>query len=259
MRYIKLWWQFSKNTTSLALQSRLGSSFFMIGKFIRFFMLLYFLIILVSTTKNLAGFGIYEIIFFYATFNLIDVIPQMFLRETYRFRYYVISGFFDYILTKPVSPLFRAMFGGSDALDVPLFLLSLGFLVYSGLHLGSITLSGILIYVLLVINATIIAFSIHVLILGLAIITTDVDNSVMLYRDITKMGQIPVDVYRAPVNFLITFVLPVGIMMSFPVKALLGMLSLQFIFISFAFAAVFLLGSLRFWKYAVNKYQSASS
>lgn len=259
MRYIKLWWQFSKNTTSLALQSRLGSSFFMIGKFIRFFMLLYFLIILVSTTKNLAGFGIYEIIFFYATFNLIDVIPQMFLRETYRFRYYVISGFFDYILTKPVSPLFRAMFGGSDALDVPLFLLSLGFLVYSGLHLASITFLGVLIYVLLVVNAIIIAFSIHVLILGLAIITTDVDNSVMLYRDITKMGQIPVDVYRAPVNFLITFVLPVGIMMSFPVKALLGLLSYQFVFISFAFAAVFLVGSLKFWGYAVNKYQSASS
>lgn len=259
MRYLKLWWRFTKNTTSLALQSRLGSSFFLVGKFIRFFMLLYFLIILVSETKTLAGFGIYEIIFFYATFNLVDVIPQMFLRETYRFRYYVVSGFLDYILTKPMSPLFRSMFAGSDALDVPMFLLSLGFLVYSGFFLGPITWEGVLLYVLLVVNAVVIAFSVHILILGLAIITTDVDNSVMLYRDITRMGQIPVDVYRAPVNFLITFVLPVGIMMSFPVKALLGMLSYQFIFISFGFTAVFLFGSLRFWKYAVNQYQSASS
>lgn len=258
-RYLKLWWQFSKNTTSLALQSRLGSSFFLIGKFIRFFMLLYFLYILVGATKNLAGFNIYEIIFFYATFNLIDVIPQMFLRETYRFRYYVVSGFLDYILTKPVSPLFRSLFGGSDVLDIPMFLLSAGFLIYSGMHLGPIMPEGILLYVFLVLNAIVIAFAIHILILGLAIVTTDVDNSVMLYRDITRMGQIPVDVYKAPVSFLITFVLPVGIMMSFPVKALLGILSWQYIFIAFLFAICFLLLSLKFWQFSLRQYQSASS
>lgn len=258
-RYLKLWWQFSKNTTNLALQSRFGSSFFLIGKLLRFFMLLYFLYVLISATKTLAGFNIYEIIFFYATFNLIDVIPQMFLRETYRFRYYVVSGFLDYILTKPVSPLFRSMFGGSDVLDIPMFLLSVGFLIYSGSHLAAITPEGILLYLVLVINALVIAFSIHIFILGMAIITSDVDNSVMLYRDITRMGQIPVDVYKAPISFLVTFVLPVGMMMSFPVKALLGLLSWQFIIIAFCFSAVFLLGSLKFWQFSLRQYQSASS
>lgn len=258
-RYLRLWWQFSKNTTSLALQSRFGSSFFLIGKFLRFFMLLYFLYILVGATKTLAGFNIYEIIFFYATFNLIDVIPQMFLRETYRFRYYVVSGFLDYILTKPVSPLFRSMFGGSDVLDIPMFLLSIGFLVYSGMHLGPVTLAGILLYIFLVLNAVVIAFAIHILILGLAIVTTDVDNSVMLYRDITRMGQIPVDVYKAPISFLITFVLPIGIMMSFPVKALLGLLSWQFVLLAVCFSAGFLFIALNFWKFSLRQYQSASS
>ena len=258
-RYFKLWWFFTKNTTSLAMQSRFGSVVFLVGKILRFLMLFYFLYILINETKTLAGFDIYQVIFFFATFSLVDIIPQLFLRETYRFRHYVISGFFDYILTKPMSPLFRSLFGGSDALDIPLLLLSIGFLIYSGSHIGPITFIGVLLYLLLLVNALVIAFSIHVFILGFGIITTDVDNGVMLYRDITKMGQIPVDVYRAPVNFLITFVLPVGIMMSFPVKALLGMLSFQFIGISILFAVVFLFGSLRFWRFAVNQYQSASS
>jgi ABC-2 type transport system permease protein len=258
-RYLKLWWQFSKNTTSLALQSRFGSSFFLIGKFIRFFMLLYFLFILISANKTVAGFNFYEIIFFYATFNLIDVITQMFLRETYRFRYYVVSGFLDYILTKPVSPLFRSLFGGSDVLDIPMFLLSIGFLIFAGMHIGPVTPEGVLLYIFLVINALIIAFSIHVFILGFGIMTADIDNSVMLYRDITRMGQIPVDVYRAPVSFLITFVLPVGIMMSFPVKALLGILSWQFMAIAVVFAGGFLVLSLWFWQFALRQYQSASS
>lgn len=259
IRYLKLWWIFTKNTTNLALQSRFGSGFFLIGKFIRFFMMFYFLYILLSQTKTLAGFNLYEVIFFYATFNLIDVIPQLLLRETYRFRYYVIQGFLDYILTKPMSPLFRALFGGSDILDIPMLFLSIGFLVYSGMHLGAISVVGVLLYILLVANAIVIAFSIHILILGFGIMTADIDNSVMLYRDITKMGQIPVDVYRAPVNFLITFIVPVGIMMSFPVKALLGLLSWQFILIAVLFAGGFLYFSLWFWKFSLKQYQSASS
>ncbi len=258
-RYFKLWWFFTKNTTNLALQSRFGSVFFMIGKFIRFFMLFYFLYILLSETKTLAGFNLYEIIFFYATFNVVDVIPQLLLRETYRFRYYVIQGFLDYILTKPMSPLFRSLFGGSDVLDIPMLILSLGFLVYAGMNIGPITFIGVLLYLLLVFNAVIIAFSVHIFILGFGIMTADIDNSVMLYRDITRMGQIPVDVYKAPVSFIITFVLPVGIMMSFPVKALLGLLSWPMVLIAFIFAGVFLLSSLWFWQFSLKQYQSASS
>ena len=115
-------------------------------------MLFYFLFVLLSATKTLAGFNFYEVIFFYATFNLIDVIPQLLLRETYRFRAYVVQGFLDYILTKPISPLFRSLFGGSDILDLPMLFLSLGFLIYAGLHLGPITFTGVLLYIFLVIK-----------------------------------------------------------------------------------------------------------
>ena len=258
-RYLKLYWFFTKTTTQLALQSRFGSIFFLIGKLIRFFILFYFLYILVSQTKTLAGFDLYQVIFFYATFNLIDVIPQLLLRETYRFRYYVVQGFLDHILTKPMSPLFRSLFGGSDALDIPMLLLSLGFLIYSGMHIGEINLTGILLYTFLVANALIIAFAVHIFILGLGIITADIDNSVMLYRDVTRMGQIPVDVYKAPVSFLITFVLPVGIMITFPVKALLGILDWQYFLIAVIFSTGSLIASLKFWQFSLRQYQSASS
>jgi ABC-2 type transport system permease protein len=231
----------------------------MIGKILRFFLMFYFLYVLVSHTKTLAGYNLNEVIFFYATFNLVDQIPQLFLREVYRFRSYVVQGYLDHILTKPVSPLFRSLFGGSDILDLSVVCLSLGYLFYSGFQLTGVTFFGILLYIALVINALIIAFAFHIFVLGFGIITTEIDNSIMLYRDTTRMGQFPVDVYRAPVNFLITFVLPVGIMMTFPVKALLGTLDWQFILIAFAFSLSFLFCSLKFWEYSLKQYQSASS
>lgn len=258
-RYFKLWWIYTKLTAKITLQSRFGASLFILGKFIRFGMLLYFLVLILMATKTLAGFNMYEVIFFYATFNLIDLVPQFFLREVYRFRVYVIKGYFDYVLAQPVNALFKMLFGGSDILDIPLILTSLGFLIFSGLNLGGITLLGLVLYAALVLNALLIAFSFHILILGTGIISSEVDNTVMLYRDLLKTGQIPIDVYRVPVSFILTFIVPVGLMITFPVKALLNRLSPSFVLLAFIFSLTFFAVSYKFWIFALKRYQSASS
>jgi ABC-2 type transport system permease protein len=259
MKLFKIWWLYTKNTTQIAIQSRFGAIFFLLGKFLRFGLILYFLYILLSKTDSLAGYNLHQVIFFYATFNLIDGIPQFLLREVYRFRVYVIKGYFDYMLAQPLSPLFRALLGGSDVLDIPLLLISVFFLIYSGSQLGDITIVGIFFYLALLINGLLIALSFHIFILGVGVQTSEVDNSIMFYRDLIRMGQIPIDVYRAPINFLITFIIPVGIMISFPVKALLGLLSIQFILLSLLIGITCLFLSLWFWRYSLRKYSSVSS
>lgn len=259
MKYLKLWLKYTMVATQIALQSRFGALLFLIGKTIRFVVFFYFIYLIVSKTNTLAGYTLWQVIFFYATFNLIDSIPNLLLREVYRFRSYVIKGSLDYILTKPQSALFRSLFGGTDILDLPILLITIGLLIYSSQFIGPINLINGILFLVLLVNALILAFVFHILVLCLGILTTEVDNSIMLYRDLSKMGQIPVDVYRFPISFVITFVIPIGIMMSFPVKALLGVLSYQFIIYSIIFSLVFLYLSLKFWGYALNKYQSASS
>ena len=124
-KYFWLWWSFTSITTQIAFQSRFGAIIFLIGKLLRFAFFLFFLILLVSKTKTIAGYSLWQVIFFFATFNLIDAIPQFLWREVYRFRTYVVRGFFDYIITKPISPLFRSLFGGSDILDLFILLISI--------------------------------------------------------------------------------------------------------------------------------------
>lgn len=258
-RYLRIWWIYTKATTQIALQSRFGAVFFLVGKFLRFGSIFYFLYILVSKTQSLAGYNLNQVLFFYATFNLIDGIPQFLLREVYRFRNQVVKGYLDYVLAQPQSTLLKALFGGSDVLDLPMLFVSVGFLIYSGLQLSNVTFLGVILYLFLLINGLAIALAFHIFVLGLGIVSTEVDNSIMLYRDITRLGQIPVDVYRSPISLILTFIVPVGIMMSFPVKALLGLVSLSFIVFAIAFAGIFLFLSLKFWRYALNQYQSASS
>lgn len=257
--YLKTWWILTLATTQVALQSRLGAIIFISAKLIRYLFFLYFLIILVSNTKTISGFTIWQVIFFFATFNLVDTLSQFLLREVYRFRNYIVSGFFDQILLKPISPLFRSLFGGSDVLDLPILLLSIILIFISASQIPNLTFFGSLLYVILIVNALIIALSLHIFVLGMGILTTTVDNTILLYRDITQMGRFPVDIYKEPIRGLLTFALPVAIMMTFPAKALMGLLSINFIIYSVIFSFTILFLSIKFWGYSIKKYQSASS
>lgn len=258
-KYLKIWLKMSFLSFQIALASRFGAILFILGKLIRFAFFLVFLSLLAAKTKTIAGYSLWQIIFFFATFNLIDSLTQFFLREVYRFRSYVVSGNFDLILSKPISPLFRSLFGASDFLDMPMLVLSVGFLFLAGSNLGSFSFFNIVIFILLIFNALLLACAFHILVLSIGILTTEVDNTIMLYRDITQMGRLPVDIYKAPVGSLITFVIPIGVMMTFPAKALMGILNIEFILAAFLVGFLFLLASIRLWKFSLTQYSSASS
>lgn len=258
-KYFKFWWLTVNSSTQTALSSRFSALLFLIGKFLRFLMFLGLIIIIASQTKKIAGYSLWQMALFYATFNFIDTAAQLFLREVYRFRSYVVSGDFDYFLTKPISPLFRSLFGGSDVLDLPLFITSLILIFYVSGKIGPISIVSTFTYILLIASALVIAIAFHIFVISIGIMTTEVDNTIMLYRDLTQMGRFPVDIYREPISWLITFVVPVGIMMTFPAKSLLGSLSTGLIITSLIISGTFLFLSLKFWKFSLKNYTSASS
>lgn len=258
-RYTRIWWILNTQTLQIALHSRLGAIIFIVAKMLRFSFFLLFVLVLVGKTKTIAGYSLWEMVFFFATFTLIDSVTQLFFREVYRFRSYVIKGFFDYTLTKPFSPLFRSLFGGADVLDIPLLFITIILIILAMGYIGGVTFASIMLYILLLINAFAIAFSFHVFVLAMGVLTTEVDNTIMLYRDVTQMGRVPIDIYREPVRGFLTFVIPVGIMMTFPAKGLMGFLSIQNIVFAFTLSILFLILSTWFWRFALKGYTSASS
>lgn len=72
-------------------------------------------------------------------------------------------------------------------------------------------------------------------------------------------GLFPIDIYKEPIRGILTFIIPVGIMMNFPVKSILGQLNLTLIIYAVFFSAVFLLISLKVWEFSLKQYSSASS
>jgi len=198
---------------------------------------------------------------FYFMRRLIYWIPcrNSFFRNVYRFRQQILNGYFDNLLLKPLPSLFHPLFGGSDVLDLLIVILSVVFIYYAGLHINNVTPLHVLTYILLVLNGFLISLGFHICVLGTGILSTAVDNTVMLYRDLTQMGRLPIEIYQEPLRGFITFVIPVGIMMTYPGQALMGLLSIQGIVLAFIFGFGLLFVSIQFWNFALRNYTSASN
>lgn len=248
----------SRNSFSMIIDQKLALSVFLIGKVFRFIFFFGFLYFLLLGTKTLSGYSANQVIFFFLTFSLIDVISQFLFREVYRFRPMIINGDFDLVLVKPLNALFRVLMGGADIIDLvtipPLVVL----VIYFGSLLHPSVLST-LYYVLLLANGFLIVTAFHIIILSFSIVTLEVDHTIMIYRDLTSLGRLPIDIYKQPLQGFLTYLVPVGIMISLPAKAIMGMVGPLGILSAFFVGIVAIFISLRFWNYALTKYSSASS
>ena len=242
----------------MVIGQKLALSVFLVGKVLRFVFFFGFLYFLLLGNSTLAGYTSNQIIFFFLTFNLIDVITQFLFREVYSFRPMIINGDFDLVLVKPISALFRVLMGGADVVD----LITIPPLIFLTIYFGALLHPSVLntmYYILLLANGFLIATAFHIIVLAFAIVTLEVDHMVMIYRDLTSLGRLPIEIYKQPLQAFLTYLVPIGIMISLPAKAMMGLVGIGGILVGFLVGAVALFIAFRFWNYALTKYSSASS
>jgi ABC-2 type transport system permease protein len=246
---------FARNSMRVTTQGRIGVVIFTLGKIFRFVFMFFLLFFIFSKTRVLKGYTFQEAALFYMVFNLVDTISQILFREVYRFRTLVVSGSLDTILLKPYHPFLRILIGGVDVIDILLLIPYTLISVIFALN-GDIIFIHFIGFLALFINAIWIATSFHILVLAFGVLTTEVDHTILIYRDMTSLGRFPMAIYKEPIKSFFTFVIPIGIMTSFPPQALLGTLSTSGFIISFVISSILFYGALSLWKYALKRYQS---
>lgn len=256
--YLRIWVLMSKNSFLIYFYQKTILFIFLFGKVLRFSFFSLFLLFIVRGVGNLAGYSANQALFFFLTFNIVDILGQFLFREVYRFRPLIVSGDLDLILVKPFSPLFRVLMGGADFIDLltipPLIIIT--FWVGSALHPSY---GQTILYFFLILNALLISTAFHIAVLSFGIITFEIDHMIMIFRDLLNLGRFPIDIYKEPLKGILTYLIPVGIMVSIPAKALLGVVTPLGVIASFLVGMVLIFLSLRFWRYALRFYSSASS
>ena len=260
LKLIKIWWKLVLLSVQDQLLTTWAAIFFIVGKVVRCLFFFIFLFAVLSSTKTLAGYNREQVIFFFLVFNLVDIIIQCFFRGVYHFRSIVVRGTYDLDLSKPLPSWFIPIFNYSDILDfitlIPLWIYFLWFVFTNHLFVG---IGDLILFFLLLGNSLILAFAFHLFACSICLLTTEIDHLIWIYRDLTSMARFPTDIYQKFVQVFLTFTIPVVILFTVPAKALLGLLSWPWIILSFVISGIFWWGSLKFWKYALKKYSSASS
>src|SRR3977135_2686171 len=224
-KYLRIWGRLAIMSFEVQTGHPLSSTGYLLGKLTRLAFFLVFLIAIFRHTEALAGYTLPEAALFFLTFNLVDILAQLFFRGIYGIRALIREGDFDYFLIQPTNVLYRCAFNTVDFLDV-VTVFPVAFIIYYVLKQipGGIQPGRLMLYVLLCLNGMVIALAVHIAVAGLAVLTQELENTIWIYRDIMTLGRFPADIYSPKLQSVLIFVIPVAVMISFPAKAFLGRL-----------------------------------
>lgn len=258
--YLKVWRLTATNALQVAFVNRGTNLFFLLGKSFRFLISLLFLLLIKQTVTTVAGYSSDEMVVFFLTYQLIDSCSQSLFRNVYSFGNQVRSGDLDFLLIKPLNPLFRILTDKPDINDL-LFLAptTIGSLYILSTLSITITPTSLLLFGVLFINALIIALALHILIVSIAVAIVEIDGLVWLYRDLASLGRFPITIYHESIRLALFFILPFGMMLTIPAQVLLNLTPSVALPIVFGVTITLLVASVQFWKYSLKKYSSASS
>ncbi len=257
-KILKIYLLLSLYAIESSIATRWAMAIFIFGKLLRIILFFLFTYFLFMGAGGVLGYSKNEGMLFVTYFYFISAVAQMFFREAYRFRPRVISGEFDYDLIRPIHPILRCLLGGFDLHDL-LTLPVLLFVLIKTLSFVGFDFSQTLLLVLLSVNAVVTLFAFHVFVAGWVTMNSDVDHGLMIYRELEAMGRFPVDIYKEPLKTILTFLLPIGLAFTLPVKSYLGLVGLPIILFTFGVGIFSIILSFKFWDVAIKKYSSASS
>jgi ABC-2 type transport system permease protein len=173
---------------------------------------------------------------------------------------HVRDGTLDFLLLKPVDTQLLVSVHKSAPAKLPHVIAGV---VLSGVTAASLPLppgaGDIAAALLLLVSGTSILHSLWTLVVSLSFKFVRIDNLSYLLRSIVDAGRWPTAIYPQAVRFVLTFVVPVGLMTTYPALALRGALSAAGMALALGVAAGFALVARLSWKRAIRGYASASS
>lgn len=170
------------------------------------------------------------------------------------------KGTLDFVLLKPVDSQLLVSTARFLPSKLVYLLAGLGLL---GWALGRLetapSVSALASAAALLFSGAVLLYALWLLVICSAFWFVRVDNLSYLFNSLFDAARWPIGIFRGWVKVVLTFVLPIALMTSYPAKAALGTLDLSAGLVALGFAAAVFLAARRVWMIAVRSYASASS
>lgn len=216
--------------------------------------------IVYSQTRTLGGWPLGETIVLLGTYQIMSGILSTFIEPNITwFASQVKSGKLDEVLLKPVSSIFLVSLGACAPLALPQLVMGIAVIII-GLHeLGIVpTLWGVIGWLLLTMVGIAVTWASRVLLASLALWSPGVELDVV-YGAVWQFGRYPVSIYRQPVRFVLTWILPVAFVSTYPSRALTQGASPVLIVVGWGIGLAAIVVVQTAWSIGLRRYTSATS
>lgn len=259
--YFRVWLKLTiQQFESQIANSRGAALLFMFGKLFRLSTAFLMLYVIMGKAKFIVGYTLPQAILILAIFNFVSTISQLFMRGIYMFRQKVVDGTFDFYLLNPLSELFYSLFSYTDPIDALLVIPYLGLVIWAAANAGyALSIPVAFILFLIIIIGFVMILSWHILILSIGVKYLEVDNTIMLYRDLEKMAAMPIEIYGKVGAGIMTYIFPFALIATIPARYIFGLYNPLY-FLGFAALAFLQIKfALYCWNRSLMSYSSASS
>jgi len=212
-------------------------------------------------SPDLGGWSFYEAMLVVGMYDIFIGLQETILAPNIvQVTEHIQKGTLDFVLLKPANGQVLATITACNLMRLTDVIVGFGMIAF-GLHrMGHIpTLMQIATFAVMIPAGMITVYSIWLILTTLAFWFVRVENFGEVFYAFYETGRFPVTIYNRWLRLVLTYIVPVAFLTTFPAATLLGKLSLYFVLAAVVIAGVLFYTSSRFWNYAIRFYSSASS
>ena len=218
-------------------------------------------LILYAYTDVMNGWSLPQMVVLLGVFYTVQGIEELVFQPSFqRFMEHVRQGTLDFVLLKPVSSQFMVSFRHFQTVQVIQVAVGLVITLYGVAQLATVlTLGSAAAFVLTLVCGFVLIYALLLVLSTLAFWFVRVDNILALFWAFLDAGRFPIDIYPGWLRLTMSTVVPVGIAVTVPAKAIVGLIDLQTLGLVLAATAAAWLFSRAFWKRGLRAYTGASA
>jgi ABC-2 type transport system permease protein len=259
-KYFNIFQAFFKASAIAELEFRLNFVMRILNDIIWYIAQVFTFEVLYMHTNLIGSWNINQTRVFLGVLFIVDALYMIFLQENLdRFSEKVRRGELDLLLTKPINSQFMVSFQRVSVSCLGNLMIAIAWFVASLINVQDVSWARALWIIILIPSGFAILYSVRFMMSALAIILVRAENIQFVWYQLYRLGMRPDSIYLRWLQLVLLTIIPVGLIASVPARAILDPPRFWVFSWSLIAAPLSIWLSHRFWRYALSKYQSASS
>ncbi len=261
VRYLRLLRLFARTELQFALEYRVNIALEIMQMLMVAGTSVAAVLILFSYTQVMNGWTLEQMVVLLGVYYVVQGFEELVLQPSFqRFMEQVRDGTLDFTLLKPVSSQFMVSFRYFQTVQTLQVLLGFAITAVGLIRLSSVvTLQSAVAFAVTLACGFVLIYALLLVLSTLAFWFVRVDNLLAIFWAFIDAGRFPIDIYPGWMRLTMSTVVPVGIAVTVPAKAIVGLVDLQTLGLVLVATVVSFLVSRGFWRIGLRAYTGASA